>query len=159
MHKFLKPVFFLFPTIFFGVFGLFDFSWAAPSITSAPSNAIRGQSITISGSEFGTSPIVYKWDDFEGGIDGGNITGWNVVPEEEPTYEIEDGRPGSRFSAFSEGNESFWYDNEAALSNFYTTWWMRRTFGVPVGSLFNLKFSMYLMTKLQLAAHALILQT
>lgn len=49
-------------------------AWGAPSISGVSGTATNGQNITISGSDFGTGPTILIFDDFEGGVNGENIS-------------------------------------------------------------------------------------
>ncbi|HMN19010.1 MAG TPA: hypothetical protein PKA31_00230 [Candidatus Moranbacteria bacterium] len=52
---------------------------AAPSISSLQGTVQQGQTITVSGSNFGTksSAAPYRWDNFEQGASGQLVTGWS----------------------------------------------------------------------------------
>jgi hypothetical protein len=56
-----------------------NFVWSAPSISGVGGTVSDGQSVTISGSSFGTKATVvpYRWDNFEQGTSGELVTGWS----------------------------------------------------------------------------------
>lgn len=48
--------------------------WSAPVVSGVTGAVSNGQSITISGSDFGSGPTIAVFDDFEKGINGDNIS-------------------------------------------------------------------------------------
>ncbi|MCK4240830.1 MAG: hypothetical protein KAX30_04345 [Candidatus Atribacteria bacterium] len=116
---------------------------AAPSISSYTGTIADGNSITISGSTFGTGPTIHKYDFFEqsgGAYDVGDpiANSWSATadgaPQNIPVYYTTNYRTGSTKHIRSEfdtsnWNSIFWYDHGATLSPIYTTFWIKVTGG------------------------------
>jgi len=70
------------PILLFGVFALAEISFAAPSISNVSGTVSNGQSITISGSGFGTkNPVApAQWDPVDGMYQAGSISENAYVP-------------------------------------------------------------------------------
>lgn len=70
---------------------------AAPTISGISGTVSSGQSITISGSDFGTksTPTPIKWDNFESGEHGGTISGWDLTYGNNVKYSNVGNRTGS----------------------------------------------------------------
>lgn len=70
----LKIIFILITLLIFP-----EFAFGAPSVSGVSGTISNGQSVTISGSSFGTKSIgaPYRWDSFEQGESGELVTGWS----------------------------------------------------------------------------------
>lgn len=140
MIKKLLAILLLFPTV----------SWGAPDATGVSGTISDGQSITITGSGFGsTGPTVQFFDNFESGSNGARIEGIGDTPtvgswrdvsgiglSNYPSYSTNFYKSGSKAFRinFNEaddcGSTNVWSaPNLSASSSFYVSFWMY----VPAG--------------------------
>ena len=109
---------------------------AAPSISGVSGTVSNGQSITISGSAFGTGPNVVLFDDFEKGTNGQNISTsvggaqvgqWNEIEGSNyPKYSNANALSGSL--AFRANMSAYWLENvasnlPASTKKVFISWW------------------------------------
>jgi hypothetical protein len=71
--------------------------FAAPAVSGVGGTVSNGQSITISGSGFGSGPTVAIFDDFEGGTNGSNVSGTNAAYG---TWDATDDTPGKYTTSY-----------------------------------------------------------
>lgn len=106
--------------------------WAAPSISGVSGTLTHGQTVTVSGADFGTGATLYLWDNFEDGVDGNTLTSseskpWTVTSDaSKPAYEADNNRTGSSLAVRSPtGDEDFWYDHSGNLTECFISFWIR----------------------------------
>ncbi len=122
---------------------------AQPSVSSVAGSVVDGESVSISGSEFGAiGPTIHKWDDFEGdthtigetiGAGPGSIA-WNHIiadsSKTEPFVSNSSSKSNSVNFIRCEWDHSlsnkydcrFYYEHGSTLSPIYVTWYTRWNF-------------------------------
>jgi len=103
---------------------------AAPSVSSYTGDVADGNSIVLSGANFGTGATIHKWDDFDGGANEEDIgNGWSLPDaDNHPVYSNSNNRTNSTLNAYSNnGTDDLEYDHNATLSTVYATFWIYST--------------------------------
>jgi hypothetical protein len=114
-------------------------SIAAPTVSSVSGTVANGQSITITGSNFGVGPNVLLFDDFEGGSNGSQIAtgsgsakvgewaGLNGSGSGMPSYSTGQKVSGNMAAHMSNANK-IWYNELVASipaqNQVFLSWWM-----------------------------------
>lgn len=116
--------------------------FAVPVIEKVPSTITHASTVTLNGSGFGskTNAAPLRWDDFEAGTVGQNLTGWSIGSTKtqfRPKYEAvgRDNTPGSKsvWQHFETGQ----YNAEIGISDYatkkyYVSGWVKGdTSGTP----------------------------
>jgi hypothetical protein len=111
----------------------------SPNITTLNGQIVQGENVTISGSGFGVKVSVapLKYDDFEQGTPGEELSGWvleagaNGPNPKKPRYSTTFIRPNSDKSAWctfpsdiNQWDSSFYYQSPEWLNEFYFDGWM-----------------------------------
>lgn len=113
--------------------------FAAPSGVTHSSGALAdGETITITGSSFGTGPTVYKWDDFENGTNGTSLTngGWRCPDSnvDDPIYSSTESHQrvtGEQVASVPDGTNDFVYDHPSTLPTAFVCFYWKRTYTDP----------------------------
>lgn len=101
-------------------------AWAAPSISSVSGTVSSGQSITISGSGFGSGPNVVIFDDFEKGSNGNTIAS-GAASAQVGEWSLVEGTPKYSNSAKVSGSLAFRADMSLG-------WMQRVTASLPTNT-------------------------
>jgi hypothetical protein len=128
------------------LFLLVSYPAFAQTITGVSGTVSNGQSITISGSDFGSGPIVLLFDDFEGGVNGNQLSldsaplgTWSHIQTADhtsySTANTVSGGLAARFDSYDypvNQHPNIYVNAPVAFNTLYISWWGL----IPAGDIF-----------------------